>query len=172
MTDWVDDPWIAFAGEMLDEFAQKHEATLPRDWYEVWNEVELTYFCLSFAIWNAEQKFSRKARGDYNRRAMVYRENARSWIESFHEIENPDDEAKSASFDNYTKREQEYTSLLIRGAGSLFSVIGGSTFKPACQSFVFNTCKNHVYPLATLVKIICPWLLDKGVQFKQQVSYE
>jgi hypothetical protein len=172
ITPWLGDPWIQFAVNMWAEFCKKHEETLPMHPRQAWNMVELGHFCFAFTVWAAQQKFIRKAAPTFGGRTEMYRTHVPSVFEDIVNEDAPQDEILSATFDIYLERETEYVFLLTKGAGSIFHVLGGSTFKLASHALVLHTCRHYVYSKDALVKVICPWLLEKGIEFKQEVQYE
>jgi hypothetical protein len=69
-------------------------------------------------------------------------------------------------------REQEYLSLLMKGSGSLFSAITGSPFKQACKSFISYSSKRYIFSESDLVKIMHPWVLEKGMEFDKKIDFK
>ncbi|MEA2039712.1 MAG: hypothetical protein U9N82_07740 [Thermodesulfobacteriota bacterium] len=172
MDEWVDDPWIDFASEMMEEFFSNHRETMPEDPYNVWDGNEISYFCLAFAFWAAQLKFKLNKGTAFNNRALQYRANVESGISAMNNPEQIErDDNEKSSYNVYKMREQEYVSLLMKGSGSLFGAITGSIFKQACKSFVSHACKRYIFAARDLVKIIHPWLIEKGMEFNKKINF-
>ncbi|MCD4720422.1 MAG: hypothetical protein K8S13_11275 [Desulfobacula sp.] len=169
MTEWVDDPWIGFGCEMAEEFFSNHRETIPEDPHNVWDENEIGYFCFAFALWAAQSKFKLKKGTVFNDRALQYCANVESAMNDSEQIEG--DDSEKSNCDVYKIREQEYVSLLMKGSGSLFGAITGSPFKRACKSFVSHACKRYIFSERDLVKIIHPWLVEKGMEFDKKIDF-
>jgi len=172
--DWIDDPWLVFVIEILDDFYKMHRQNLPEDQYLVWNENEIDYFCLSFTLWSAKSKyqpiFSGRKRSAFDERASQYRKFIN---ESYIAINlNKDISSENLSFDLYIERENEYIPLMMKGGANIFRASTGKIYIPACSSFVNHACKRYIIPEKELVKIINYWLIDKQMEFDKKVAYE
>jgi len=169
MVNWTDDPWIGFACEMGEEFFRKHRETMPENPHNVWNENEISYFCFSFTLWAAQSKFKLKKSMDFTNRASQYDQNVNQAMNTSENIDG--ENSNKSNYNEYKKREQEYISLLMKGSSSLFSTITGSIFKKACKAFVSHACKRYIFSARDLVKIIHPWLIEKGMEFDQKIDF-
>lgn len=167
MSDWVDDPWIEFGCNMGEEFFKNHRETMPEDPHNVWKENEIGYFCFAFTLWAAQSKFNLKKRATFNDRALQYRANVAKATNASEQIED----FEKLNYDDYRIREKEYMSLLNKGSGSLFGFITGSIFKPASKLFVSYACKRYIFSERDLVKIIHPWLVEKGIEFDNNIDF-
>jgi hypothetical protein len=160
--EWIDDPWIEFAcDEMMEEFIKNHGATMPEDPLNVWKESEIGYFCFSFTLWAAEAKFKLKRGSSFSERVSEYRANVKVGMK----------DSEESNYSVYEQREAEYISLLKKGTRSIWGTISGSPFKQACRAFVGNACKRYIFSEKDLVKIISPWLIEKGMSFDRKVGF-
>jgi len=119
-------------------------------------------YCITYADVNKKGEAS-------NNRVLEYRANVEGAMNDSEQIEGNDTE--ESGYDLYKIREQEYLSLLMKGSGSLFGAITGSPFKQACKSFVSHACKRYIFSEKDLVKIIHPWLIEKGMQFDKKIDF-
>jgi len=169
MMDWIDDPWIGFAAEMAEDFFRNHKETMPEDPHRVWDENEVGYFCFAFAFWAAQSKFKFKKGAAFNDRARQYNANVERGMNDNEYMEQ--DDSENANYDVYKARKEEYVALLTKGTSSFFAAITRSPFKRACKAFVSHACKRYIFSESDLVKIIHPWLLEKGMEFDKKIDY-
>jgi hypothetical protein len=169
MKDWFADPWIRFASEMMDEFMEDGVVEAPLPTKEVWDKVEVLYFCLAFTAWSVERKFRRRTRFGSDRKAE-YQAHITAWMKDLSKAGN-DPDTGGPSFRTCFEREQEYVSFLSIGSFNIFQVLCGSAFDQACSTFISYACKNQADFQGNHLDTISRWLRRKLTQFKREVSY-
>lgn len=169
MTEELQDAWILFGLNMVQDFAHYHQETMPEDFENVWDSVEIFYFCLSFVLWASKTKFMNMQRMELKNRADLYRMYLSLTMDALNETHEGSD--SPFDYDNYVVRELEYVTEFDKGSRSLLRVASLSALKPGCKSMVSNTCRRYVFSQKELVKRVNYWLTDKLLQFNNTVNF-
>jgi hypothetical protein len=169
---WEDDPWIAEAGGITEEFFQNHRETMPEDPHEVWDENEVSYFAYSFVLWGAQTKFKLRHEKEFLARADEYRQNIQSFIDVSARGWADESKVTLPNYSTYLQRESVYLPSLMKSSASLLRTVTGITMRDPCKLFLENACKRFIYSESDFAKIIGPWLVEKNIDLQRRLTMD